>query len=153
MALHTTLCERLGIEHPIVQSGMGRIAGPDLVAAVSNAGGLGVLAGLFLPAEDLRRDIRRVRALTDRPFGVNLWLHPALLPPPDPKAIAPHQLRTVQSALNSFRARLGLPENQGLPDALPDIILDAFEALVDERVQVWSIGLGQPTAEQSRRCH
>ena len=102
MALHTRLCERLGIEHPIIQSGMGRIAGPDLVAAVSNAGGLGILAGLFLPAEDLREGIRRVRALTDRPFGVNLWLHPALLPPPDPKAIAPHELQAVQTALNSF---------------------------------------------------
>ena len=71
----TSLCELLGIEYPILQSGMGSVAGPDLVAEVSNAGGLGILAGLRLTGEDLRRRIRQVRELTDRPFGVNLWLH------------------------------------------------------------------------------
>lgn len=80
----TALCDLLGIEYPIIQSGMGSVAGPDLVAEVSRAGGLGVLAGLNVPPDDLRAMIRQVRALTARPLGVNLWLHSALQPPVDP---------------------------------------------------------------------
>jgi NAD(P)H-dependent flavin oxidoreductase YrpB (nitropropane dioxygenase family) len=76
--LTTDLTRRLGIEAPIFSAGMGGgLAGPELVAAVSNAGGLGVLGMLALPAALIREHIRRVRALTPRPFGVNLVL-PAL---------------------------------------------------------------------------
>ncbi len=82
-AFRTDLCDLLGIEYPVLQSGMGGVAGPEMVAEVSRAGGLGVLAGLNVPPDDLRRMIRRVRELTDRPFGVNLWLHPALRAPID----------------------------------------------------------------------
>src|ERR671932_756074 len=70
--LRTPLCDLLGIEYPIVQSGMGGVGSPALVAAVCEAGGFGILAGLHLPAAELRERIRRVRALTSRPFGVNL---------------------------------------------------------------------------------
>ena len=80
MSRRTRLCTLLGITHPIVQSGMGSVAGPELVAEVCRAGGLGILAGLNVPPEDLRKAIRRVRELTDRPFGVNLWLHSGLRP-------------------------------------------------------------------------
>ena len=63
----------LGIEHPIIAAPMGPdLTGPDLVAAVSNAGGLGILQAQFCPPPLFRQEIRRVRALTDRPFGVNL---------------------------------------------------------------------------------
>ena len=72
--LRTPLCERLGIELPIISAGMGPIAGPDLVAAVSNAGGLGVLGCTSMSAEEVRRVVRRTRELTDRPFGVDLIL-------------------------------------------------------------------------------
>ena len=81
MRLRTALCDLLGIEYPIVQSGMGSVAGPDMVAEVSRAGGLGVLGALGVPPDELRARIRRVRSLTDRPFGVNLWLHSELRPP------------------------------------------------------------------------
>jgi len=74
MKLRTALCDLLGIEYPILQSGMRRVAGPELAAQVSNAGGLGILAGLLAKGEDLRTQIRRVRELTDRPFGVNLFV-------------------------------------------------------------------------------
>jgi nitronate monooxygenase len=66
----SSLTRLLNIRHPIVQSGMGRVAGPDLAAEVSRAGGLGILAGLNVPPDDLRTQIRRVRELTDAPFGV-----------------------------------------------------------------------------------
>ncbi|HYM96588.1 MAG TPA: nitronate monooxygenase, partial [Candidatus Sulfotelmatobacter sp.] len=69
--LHTPVCGLLGIEVPILQAGMAGWTTPELVAAVSNAGGLGIIGGLRLSADELRRDIRRVRELTSRPFGVN----------------------------------------------------------------------------------
>jgi NAD(P)H-dependent flavin oxidoreductase YrpB (nitropropane dioxygenase family) len=61
----------LGIEIPILQAGMAGCTTPELVAAVSNAGGLGIIGGLRMSADQLRNDIRRVRELTTRPFGVN----------------------------------------------------------------------------------
>jgi len=70
--MRTRVTEMLGIEYPIVQAAMGPIAVPRLVAAVSNAGGLGILnSGRFAP-EELREDIRAIKELTDKPFGVNL---------------------------------------------------------------------------------
>jgi NAD(P)H-dependent flavin oxidoreductase YrpB (nitropropane dioxygenase family) len=72
--LRTPLCDRLGIELPIISAGMGPIAGPELVAAVSNAGGLGVLGCTSMSADEVRTVIRRTRELTDRPFGVDLIL-------------------------------------------------------------------------------
>ena len=69
--LHTPVCDLLGIEVPIVQAGMAGCTTPELVAAVSNAGGLGIIGGRGMSADQLRSDIRRVRELTTRPFGVN----------------------------------------------------------------------------------
>src|SRR5215471_3951446 len=76
VVMKTNLCHMLGIEHPIIAGPMGPdLTGPDLVAAVSNAGGLGILQAQLCPPPLFRREIHRVRALTDRPFGVNLILH------------------------------------------------------------------------------
>ncbi|MBN1663168.1 MAG: nitronate monooxygenase [Deltaproteobacteria bacterium] len=70
---HTRLCELLGIEYPIIQGALGGgISGPELVAAVSNAGGLGVLAAWGLSMDQLRRAIERTRELTARPFALNI---------------------------------------------------------------------------------
>src|SRR6516165_3913835 len=74
--MRTALCDLLGIEHPIIAAPMGPdLTGPELVAAVSNAGGLGILQAQFCSPPVFREEIRRVRALTARPFGVNLLLH------------------------------------------------------------------------------
>jgi nitronate monooxygenase len=72
--MKTVLCERLGIELPIIQAPMGGAVGPALAAAVSNAGGLGMLAPWRSNVDLVRRQIRETRALTSRPFGVNLNL-------------------------------------------------------------------------------
>lgn len=72
--LHTPVCDLLGIEHTVVQAGMGYVARAELAAAVSNAGGLGAIGGAGFPPERLRLEIQRVRELTDRPFGVDLIL-------------------------------------------------------------------------------
>ncbi|HLZ94799.1 MAG TPA: nitronate monooxygenase [Candidatus Dormibacteraeota bacterium] len=69
--LHTPVCGVLGIEVPIVQAGMSTYTSAELVAAVSNAGGLGIIGALGRKVDDLRDEIRRVRALTSKPFGVN----------------------------------------------------------------------------------
>jgi len=68
--LYTPLCRELGIDHPIFSVGFADAAGPELVAAVSNAGGCGVLGGC--PPREVRRWINAVRRLTDRPFGANV---------------------------------------------------------------------------------
>jgi NAD(P)H-dependent flavin oxidoreductase YrpB (nitropropane dioxygenase family) len=69
--LQTPVCDLLGIQLPIVQAGMSTYTTPELVAAVSNAGGLGIIGGLFREAGELREEILKVRELTARPFGVN----------------------------------------------------------------------------------
>src|SRR6266508_524066 len=107
--LRTSLCDLLRIEYPILQSGMGTVASPELVAEVSRAGGLGILAGLNVPPDEPRKMIREVRALTDRPFGVNIWLHSDLRPTLDPATIPDETLRGAQAMLNQFRERLGVP--------------------------------------------
>ena len=74
MALRTRLTELLGIEHPIIQGGMAWTATAELAAAVSNAGGIGIIGAGHMPTEILRSEIRRAKELTDKPFGVNLML-------------------------------------------------------------------------------
>ncbi|MDP9353017.1 MAG: nitronate monooxygenase [Chloroflexota bacterium] len=69
--LRTRFCDLLGIEHPIMQAAIWPATSPELVAAVSNAGGLGSVGAVFESAETLGRQIERVRALTDHPFAVN----------------------------------------------------------------------------------
>lgn len=149
----TALCARLGIELPILQSGMGTTAGPELVAAVSQAGGLGILGSMGVPLDHVRHNLRRVREITDKPFGVNQWLHPAILPPAEPAAIAGEGVEQVQRQLNVFRRRLGLAETLGRPPRFPDTVEAVFETILEERVPVWSIGLGDPGRERVRRCH
>ncbi len=74
--MRTPLCDALGIEHPIVSAPMGPdLAGPELVAAVSGAGGLGILQAQFAPPAALREQIREIRSRTAKPFGVSAILH------------------------------------------------------------------------------
>src|SRR5215210_154956 len=70
--LHTELCELLGVQYPIVQTGMGWVAGVRLTTATSNAGGLGILAGATMTFDQLRTAIREINERTEKPFGVNL---------------------------------------------------------------------------------
>ena len=71
-ALRTPLCELLGIRYPIVQTGMGWVAGPRLTSATSEAGGLGILASATMDFEQLRAAVAEVKGRTDKPFGVNV---------------------------------------------------------------------------------
>ncbi|KAJ5512700.1 Aldolase-type TIM barrel [Penicillium fimorum] len=82
MPFNTALTRKLGIRVPVVQGGMQWVGYAELASAVSNAGGLGLLTALTQPTpEDLRKEIRRCRTMTKYPFGVNLTLLPAIVPP------------------------------------------------------------------------
>ena len=72
--MQSEICRLLGIQYPVFQGGMAWIADGDLAAAVSEGGGLGIIAAGNAPAEYVRKQIRRVRELTDKPFGVNIML-------------------------------------------------------------------------------
>jgi nitronate monooxygenase len=100
--MKTRITELFGIMHPIIQGGMHRVGYAELAAAVSDAGGLGIITGLTQPApEDLAREIDRCRGMTDRPFGVNLTFLPSFAAPPYPEyihAIIEGGVRTVETA-------------------------------------------------------
>ena len=72
--MRTEITELLGIKHPIIQGGMAWVAEHHLAAAVSNAGGLGIIGGANAPAETVRDEIRKAKQLTDKVFGVNIML-------------------------------------------------------------------------------
>src|ERR1700692_4354639 len=92
----------VGIRCPIVQGGMMWVGRAELAAAVSNAGGLGIITALTQPNPDeSRREIGRCRSMTDRPFGVNLTILPSQSPPPYAqyrKAIIESGVRIVETA-------------------------------------------------------
>ncbi|HUD93552.1 nitronate monooxygenase family protein [Sphingobium sp.] len=102
MAISTRITELLGIEHPIVQGGMMWVGRAELAAAVSNAGGLGILTALTQATpDDLRGEIDRCAKMTDKPFGVNLTILPSVTPPPYAeyrKAIIDSGVRIVETA-------------------------------------------------------
>ncbi|KXS14632.1 inosine monophosphate dehydrogenase [Gonapodya prolifera JEL478] len=105
MVLKTTLTDMLGIEVPVVQGGMQWVGTADMAAAVSNAGGLGIITALTQPTPDaLRKEIARCRTLTSKPFGVNLTILPAINPPPYQeymRAIIESGIRVVETAGNN----------------------------------------------------
>ena len=149
----TTLCDLLGIEYPILQSGMGGVAGPDLAAEISNAGGLGILSAALLTADQLRTGIREIRTKTTRPFGVNLLLPRDLCPPVPAAAISDHTVQAVQDALNPMRTALGLPPTSARPAPPPDLVPGNLQVILDEGVPVFSVGLGNPGPEIVAQCH
>ena len=100
--LHTPICDYFGIEYPILLAGMGGVAMHRLVAAVSNAGGLGVIGAAGCSPEELREEIRRTRELTDKPFAVDL-----LAPIPD--MMRPHMPVLIEEKIKIFVAGLAVP--------------------------------------------
>ncbi len=103
--MKTRITELFGIEHPVIQGGMHFVGFADLAAAVSNAGGLGIITALTQPSPDhLAKEIARCREMTDRPFGVNLTFLPAVKPPDYPgyvKAIVDGGVKIVETAGNN----------------------------------------------------
>jgi NAD(P)H-dependent flavin oxidoreductase YrpB (nitropropane dioxygenase family) len=102
--IKTRFTELVGVEHPIVQGGMQWVGTADLVAAVADAGALGFITALTQPTpEALTREIARCRAMTGKPFGVNLTILPSIKPPPYAEyrqAIIESGIRIVETAGN-----------------------------------------------------
>lgn len=151
--LHTPLCDRLNIDVPIILAGMGRASGPDLTAAVSNAGGLGVLGCTGQTPDEMREYIRKTKTLTDRPFGVDVIL-PAQMGH-DPVTWAEILLKIPeehQSYVRRLQKELGIdevtPEQAakyfaGRP-ALGTGVDEQIDVILDEKVEVFASGLGSP---------
>ena len=103
--MKTRITELFGIQHPIIQGGMHFVGFAELAAAVSNAGGLGIITGLTQRTpEDLAKEIARCRAMTDKPFGVNLTFLPVVSAPDYPgyvKAIIDGGVKVVETAGNN----------------------------------------------------
>jgi nitronate monooxygenase len=162
--LRTSLCELFGIEYPVLLAGMGPtvgesnhgVAGPELVAAVSNAGGLGVLGGTGYGPDEMEEAINQIRALTDRPFGVDILL-PVLGPQTGaerPKDVSLTSLLPLahRDAVEQMRVALGLPEvaktaksadDPGMASGLfnPAAQIDVITGM---GVPVLATGLGDP---------
>ncbi len=160
--LHTILCDMLDIEYPVLLAGMGPtvgggqagVAGPELAAAVSNAGGLGVLGAAGFPPDRLEQAITRIQDLTDRPFGVDILLPSNVAPrpareekrerPSDPRELLPADHR---AAIGGIRESLELPDVQAphadvrTPRFTPQDQVDVITGL---QVPVLAAGLGNP---------
>lgn len=136
MALHTPLCDLLGVRHPIILAGMaGGPTTPELVAAVSEAGGLGTFGLSGMTMDAAREAVRRARSLTDAPIAINV-----LLPEPTPPNVSDDEHR---AALAPVRERLGLPIHPPPPPpaAAP---LDLVAMAIEEGAAVITTGLGDP---------
>lgn len=159
MRFRTSLCDLFDIDYPILLAGMGGGSGPDLAAAVSNAGGLGVLGAAACSPELLDEWITRTRKLTDRPFGVDTLL-PASVPQNmksladdaasgrfDPMSLIPAE---VLAARDEFleRERLEVPARVGEMTQRMGFVQDFFTAqldvVLDHGVALYVSGLGVP---------
>lgn len=134
---------RLGIEHPVIAAPMGGgPSTPALVAAVSDAGGLGSVAGAYLAPAQLADEIRRVRALTGRPFAVNLFAGGYHLETGDPEPML--------ALMRGVHAELGLPE-PSVPAVPPDPFPAQLQVVLDERPAAFSFTFGIPPSDALRR--
>jgi len=157
MNLKTRVCEILEIEYPIVLAGMGGASSPELAAAVSNAGGLGVLGAAGCGPRQLREWIARTRELTDKPFGVDTLLPASVRRDsssghdgPKPADMLPE----MQEFAAQFMEREGLEpvQRDNTPRRDPDepamFTKEFFDAqmdvVIEERVPVYASGLGNP---------
>jgi len=119
MPIKTRVTEMLGIQHPIIMGGMTGIGTPELAAAVSNAGGLGLFAAHNAGSPEGCRDwIRRMRSLTEKPFGVNLTILPSMGPPPPyeeyAKVIIEEGVKIVETAGSNPKKWVTMFKNAGL---------------------------------------
>jgi nitronate monooxygenase len=138
--MNTTLTRALGIEHPVVQAPMA--AGPTtpaLVAAVTNAGGLGSLGAGYLPAEKLRERVREIRGLTQGPFNVNLFV-------PSAFEADPETIRRADELVAPYREELGI-EAAGVPSAFEESFEEQLGVVLEERVPVFSFTFGSPSPQ------
>lgn len=132
--------KQLNIKYPIIQAGMaGGITTPELVAAVSNAGGLGTLGAGYMSADQMEKAIKKIKELTNKPFGVNLFI-------PDISEIFEDEIKKANDLLRPFREKLSLEEpHVTKPSA--QLYEDQLQVIFREKVPVCSFTFGVPSKE------
>lgn len=132
----TEVTAKLGIRYPIIQAGMaGGITTPEMVAAVSNAGGLGTIGAGYMSVEQMRKVIREVRALTTKPFAVNLFI-------PQPVVENPKVIDEMNYHLDYYRQKLHLLKRSPEITPKPDDFSEKIEVILEEEVSVFSFTFG-----------
>jgi NAD(P)H-dependent flavin oxidoreductase YrpB (nitropropane dioxygenase family) len=169
--LRTKLCDILGIEHPVVLAGMGGVARHRLVAAVSEAGGLGIIGAATMLPDELRGEIRKVRELTDKPFGVDILLPTSGTLPQNPGTSigGPADAEADREIPKNWRDMLPAEQRDfavqlrhefDLPDVEPEFPTPSgrrergifgpgftrsqIDTIIEEQVPVFASGLGNP---------
>jgi NAD(P)H-dependent flavin oxidoreductase YrpB (nitropropane dioxygenase family) len=163
VSLHSRVCDILGIEYPIALAGMGGAATPRLAAAVSNAGGLGVLGAAGCSPRRLREWIAELRGLTDKPFGVDTLLPASVRREaykrgggPSPMDRLPEYRKFAEEFMEkegldrpprealAREAGLDAGDREGPPPFSKEFFEAQMEVVVEERVPVYAAGLGNP---------
>ncbi|MCZ6708582.1 MAG: nitronate monooxygenase [Chloroflexi bacterium] len=145
--LKTELCDILGIEYPIILAGMGGAAGPALAAAVSAAGGLGVVGATGYTPEELHGMIAKVRSLTDKPFGVDLLLPSSIVDTGNREDLEVEISDDHRRYVDQLKEEFGIPDPKKRRDRPPltkDYFQQQVQVVLDEKVPVFASGLGNP---------
>jgi nitronate monooxygenase len=137
------LTEIIKITYPIIQAPMA--GGPTttrLVSAVSNAGGLGMIGAGYMDAESLRNQIREVKKVTDKPFGVNLFV-------PNPYTLNDEKVNKTNDILKQVREELAADSPTSLPNYKDDLVTfdDLVDIIIEENVSICSFTFGLPSEE------
>jgi nitronate monooxygenase len=136
--LQTRFTKLVNIQYPIIQAGMaGGITTPEMVAAVSNAGGLGTLGAGYMSPDDLRTAIRKVKERTDRPFAVNLFVQQEIV-------FSEDDVCQMNKHLDSIRAQLGIERSPNI-EKYAESFHDQIQVVLDEHVPVFSFTFGIPS--------
>lgn len=144
LGMTNDLLKKLGIQHPIIQGPLGGgPSTPELVAAVSNAGGLGSLGAAYLSPDEVQDAIRRIRSLTDRPFQVNLFAGGW-------RSDLTFDATPMLEVLSEIHRTLGLP-SPVLPRVGPDPFPAQLEAVLDARPPIFSFTFGIPDPDAISR--
>jgi nitronate monooxygenase len=144
--MHNELLARLGIRHPIIQAPMGgaNATPPALVAAVSNAGGLGFLGAAYMPPDQIARESAAIRALTPKPFGINLFT-------PTPSAELPSDISPALERLAPFHEELRIPAP--VKPTLPSFGFDdQLAAVLESGATVFSFTFGIASTDDIERA-
>jgi nitronate monooxygenase len=146
--LSTPLCKLLNIRYPIIQAGMSGFTTPELVAAVSNAGGLGILGAARMIPEQTRDAIDKIKKLTSNPFGVNLLLAP-------PEKGGNQNINQVQQFFNDkFRLELKIPSKTEDDVILPPSkFLVQLKIILEEKIPVISFAMGNLPTQLVEQIH
>lgn len=131
----------LKINYPIIQAGMaGGPTTPELIAAVSNAGGLGTLGAGYMTPEQMRQSIEKIRELTNKPFGVNVFI-------PEKPEVDDEKIKQSNQLLKPIRKKLKLSDPPVISRTSTDLFLEQIKVILDYNVPVCTFTFGLPERE------